>query len=250
MNPPQAPAPGSDGGAVFATTRWSVVLAAGQSDSARSADALNRLCRAYWPPIYAYVRRAGYRVEDARDLTQDFFARLLAQRSLVAADPEKGRFRSFLLGALKHFLADARDRASAQKRGGGKSFISLDAEVGESSYSWEAVDDQTPEHLFERRWALTVMARAMQQLEEECRLAGKVVLFASLKGFLSEGAARKTYPDAAAELGLTEANVRMIVTRLRRRYGQIIRREVAQTVGSEDEADDELRHLLKVLRGE
>jgi RNA polymerase sigma-70 factor (ECF subfamily) len=224
-----------------------VVLAAGSSEE-ESLAALQTLCHAYWPPIYAYIRRLGRNLEESRDLTQAFFAHLLAMRSFAGADPERGRFRSYLLGALKHFLADLHERAHAAKRGGGREVLSLDGLAAEESYGWEPADHSTPERLFERRWALTLMARALDRLEEECRLTGKARLFATLKGFLSEGAAANSYPDAAAELGLTEANVRMTVTRLRRRYGELARVEVAETLGSRSELEDELRHLQALLR--
>ena len=235
--------------ATFATTHWSAVLAAGSS-GAESLAALESLCRACWPPIYAYIRRLGHGAEDSRDLTQAFFAHLLASRSLAAAHPERGRFRSYLLGALKHFLADAHDRARAQKRGGDREILSLDALAAEETYSWEPADQLTPERLFERRWALTLMARALDRLEEECRLTGKAHIFATLRSFLSEGVGSKTYPEAAAELGLTEANVRMTATRLRRRYGELVRAEVVETLGTHADLDDELRHLLALLRAE
>ncbi|PYI82699.1 MAG: RNA polymerase subunit sigma-24 [Verrucomicrobia bacterium] len=185
---------------------------AGQTGTVQSGEQPGAFVRACWPPIYAYIRRRGHDPEESRDLTQEFFAHLLANRSIAAAHPERGRFRSYLLGALKHFLADARDHDNAQKRGGGCEILSLDALSAEESYGWEPADELTPERLFERRWALTLMARALDRLEEECRLTGKAHLFTTLRGFLSEGGATKTYPEAAAELGLTEANVRMTVT--------------------------------------
>lgn len=238
-----------DGPAAFATTRWSVVLAAGGSSSnPDSAAALEILCRACWPPIYAFVRRAGHDAEDALDLTQGFFAHLLASGAIAHAVPDRGRFRSYLLGALKHFLADARDRARAEKRGGGREILSLDAAAGEESYAWEPVDARTPETLYERRWALNLLARALERLEEECRLSGKGRLFATLRGFLAEQSAARTYPEAATDLGLTEANVRMTVSRLRRRYGELLRAEVAETLGAGADPDDELRHMLERLQ--
>lgn len=224
------------------------MLAAGGA-AGESTAALETLCRAYWPPVYAYVRRSGQGAEDARDLTQSFFAHLLASRTLAAASPHRGRFRSYLLGTLKHFLADARDHARAQKRGGACEILSLDAVAAEDSYGWEPADETTPARLFERRWAFTVMTRALHRLEEESQLSGKAHVFERLKSFLSEGAATKNYPEAAAELGLTEANVRMIVTRLRRRYGELVRAEVVETLGSHGDLEDELRHLLALLRG-
>jgi RNA polymerase sigma-70 factor (ECF subfamily) len=226
-----------------------VVIAAGRSTSTESRRALESLCAAYWPPVYAHLRRSGRNGEDASDLTQEFFARLLAGDTLNHADAARGRFRSYLLGALKHFLADQHDRTSAQKRGGGREIFSLDAITGEDSYAWEPADNRTPDQLFERRWALALMARVLKRLEEECSLAGKAALFARLKGFLTEGTTTTTYPEvAAAALDMTEANVRMTVTRLRRRYGELVRAEVARTVSSPEEVEDEMRHLLQVLR--
>jgi RNA polymerase sigma factor (sigma-70 family) len=227
-----------------------VVLAAGRSTSPESSRALESLCATYWPPIYAFVRRAGHSPDDARDLTQEFFARLLGGATLNNADAARGRFRSYLLGALKYFLADQHDRATAQKRGAGREVFSLDTANGEDSYGWEPADNRAPDQLFERRWALALMARVLNRLEEECSLAGKAALFARLKGFLTEGISSITYPEAAGALGMTEANVRMTVTRLRRRYGELIRAEVAQTVDSDQEVEAEMRHLLQVLRSE
>lgn len=234
--------------AAFATTRWSVVRAAGASGAGASA-ALETLCRGCWPPIYAYVRRLGHGPEEARDLVQGFFAQLLARGSLAAAEPERGRFRSFLLGALKHYLADVHASATAAKRGGGVDILPLDTATGEDSYTWEPADGLTPELLFERRWALNLLARALERLEEESRLTGKAHLFATLKGFLSEGTTMTTYPEAARVLSLTEANVRMTVTRLRRRYGELVRAEVTDTLGSHADLEDELRHLRTLLGG-
>jgi RNA polymerase sigma-70 factor (ECF subfamily) len=237
-------------GTLFATTHWSVVLAAGRDSSSPLArDALERLCRTYWPPVFAYVRRLGHGTEESRDLTQAFFEDLLTCRSFATASPGLGRFRSYLLGALKHFLADAHDHARAQKRGGNCEILSLDALGAEETYAWEPASDSTPERLFERRWALTLMARALDRLEEECRLTGKAHVFGILRGFLSDGVETKTYPDAASELSLTEANVRMTVSRLRRRYGELVQAEVAETLGTHAELEDELRHLQAVLRG-
>lgn len=236
--------PGNDS---FSTTQWSVVFAAA-SDNTESRNALESLCRAYWPPIYAYIRRTGYDGEQSRDLTQQFFVRVIEGGLLAGATPERGRFRSYLLGALKHFLADFQDWSQAQKRGGGREVFSLDAMEGESSYCWEPADDRTPDKLFERRWALTVMVRALQRLEEECRLAGKGRLFASLRGFLSESGPDKTYPEIAGDLGMTEAGTRMAVARLRRRLGEFVRAEVAETLGTHADLEDELRHLLHLLR--
>lgn len=235
-------------GASFATTRWSLVLAAGASDAA-GATALETLCRACWPPIYSHIRRCGHDADHARDLTQGFFAHLLARKSFAAAQSERGRFRSYLLGALKHYLADVHAAERAIKRGGGVEFVAFETKSAEASYAWEPVDEVTPDQLFERRWALSLLTRALARLEEECRLTGKAPLFETLRGFLSEGSATTSYPQAAQVLGLTEANVRMTVSRLRRRYAELVRAEVTETLVDPADLDDELRHLRTLLVG-
>jgi RNA polymerase sigma-70 factor (ECF subfamily) len=212
--------------------------------------ALEALCHACWPPVYAYIRRLGKDPEESRDLTQSFLAHQLASGAVAGARPERGRFRNYLLGALRHFLADAHDYALAWKRGGGREVVSLDALKSEESYGWEPADHRSPDQVFERHWALALMLRALHRLEEECRLSGKEHLFRSLKGFLTEGATDQTYPEAAAELGVTEANARMLVSRLRRRYGGLVRAEVSETLDAQADVDDELRYLLRLLRGE
>jgi DNA-directed RNA polymerase specialized sigma24 family protein len=233
---------------VFATTHWSLVADANAAESRARTRALEALCRIYWPPTYAAIRRAGHSPENACDLTQDFFAILLTAGFLPGADQSRGRFRTYLLGALKHFLADARDHALAKKRGGDRIILSIDALQAEQSYAWEPIDTLTPDRLFERRWALTVLARAMSRLEEECALSGKDHLFRVLKPFLSDSAGTASYPEAATALQQTEASLRMTVTRLRRRFAELIRVEVLETVHSAAEAEDELRHLLEILR--
>jgi DNA-directed RNA polymerase specialized sigma24 family protein len=242
MPPPAAPSP------VFATTHWSLIADAHATETHARARALEALCRIYWPPAYAAIRRAGHSPENACDLTQDFFATLLARGFLPGADPSRGHFRGYLLGALKHFLADARDRESAQKRGGDRIILSIDALQAEESYAWEPIDTLTPDRLFDRRWALTVIARATSRLQEECTLSGKDHLFSVLKPFLNDSTNTPGYPQAAAALQQTEASVRMTVTRLRRRFAELIRAEVTETVHSPAEAEDELRSLLQILR--
>jgi RNA polymerase sigma-70 factor (ECF subfamily) len=231
----------------FATTHWSVVQAAVASGSPNAEAALEALCRAYWPAIYAHIRRLGNGPEEARDLAQGFFCRLLEKNWLEEANRERGRFRTFLLAALKHFMANEWRRAQAQKRGGGRILISLDALSSEEGHSWEPADARTPDQLFDYRWALAVLEQATARLEEECRLGGKVRQFAVLKSFLGGGAEGVTYAGAAAELGTTEAAAKMAATRLRRRFRTLLRTVIADTVGSEGEVEDELRHLVKVL---
>jgi DNA-directed RNA polymerase specialized sigma24 family protein len=240
--------PSLDSFPVFATTHWNLVADANAAESYARLPALEALCRTYWPPTYAAIRRAGHSPENACDLTQDFFTSLLTNGFLPNADQSRGRFRAYLLGALKHFLADARDRDLAKKRGGDRMILSIDALQAEQSYTWEPIDTLTPDRLFERRWALTILARAMSRLEEEFALSGKDHLFGTLKAFLSDTAGAASYPEAAVALQQTEASLRMTVTRLRRRFAELIRAEVLETVRSPAEAEAELRHLLQILR--
>ena len=235
--------------ATFATTHWSVVLAAGQQESPQAGEALEKLCRDYWYPIYVYVRRRGSGPEDAQDLTQDFFARFLQKNSVAAADPAKGRFRSYLLGALKHFLADEHDRALAKKRGGGQIPISWEQDRAEERYGQEPSDDLSPDKVFERRWALTVLEQATAHLRQEYRAVGQLELFEGLKAFVTAGGAATSYLQAAARLGLTESAVRSAIYRLRRRYHALIREKVAQTVGDPLQLEEEIRHLMSVFSG-
>ncbi len=233
----------------FATTHWSVVLAAGQSGSPDSTEALEKLCRTYWYPLYAYVRRRGYESHDAQDLTQEFFARLLERNSLRRADRQKGKFRSFLLASLNHFLADEWDKAMAQKRGGAHRFISLDDEEVEKRYQLEPASHLTPEKIFERRWALTLLDQALARLREEMVTAGKAEQFDRLKIFLATETADGDYARIGSRLNLSTTQVAMLVHRLRQRYREQLRSEIAETVASPDEIDDEMRHLIEVIRG-
>ena len=233
--------------AQFTTTHWSVVLSAGQRDSPHAAAALEKLCRAYWYPLYAYVRRRGHSPEDAEDRTQSFFARLLEGNLLVRAAKERGRFRSFLLTALQNFLSDEHDRAIALKRGGGQPLISLDSLEGESRYALEPVDEVSPDKLFERRWATTVLEGAWTRLEAEYAADGKVDLFRELRRFNSARENAPAYAEAAGNLGLPENTVKSLVHRMRRRYRTLLRGEIAHTVVDPAEIDEEIRHLLRVL---
>lgn len=243
-------APTGAGGSRFATTHWSVVLAAGGERSPEAHQALATLCETYWYPLYAYVRRRGYAAEDAQDLTQAFFAALLEKVYLRAADRERGRFRSFLLTALKRFLSKEWDRAHAQKRGGTHGPISLDVQSGETRYSLEPSHDWTPERIYERRWALTLLDQVMARLRQRYVADGKEQLFDLLKAFLTGESGAPPYSQAAAELAMTEGAVKVAVHRLRRRYRELLRSEIAQTVAHPGEVDDELRFLRAAVRGE
>lgn len=231
----------------FNTTHWSVVLAAHAADVPQAAAALEKLCCTYWYPIYAYLRRLGYAEHDAQDLTQGFFAQLLERRSIQAVQREKGKFRSFLLAALKYYVADERDRANAQKRGGGREVISLDAQQAEDRYRLEPADDRSPDKLFERRWAITLLDQVLGRLKQEFTDAGKRELFNHLQPFLVEGTGAKTYAEAAREAGTTEEALKKAVQRMRRRYHQLFREEIAQTVASPEGVEEELRYLCAVL---
>lgn len=235
----------SAGGRVFATTHWSVVLAAGTPDSPQAARALEKLCRTYWYPLYAYIRRRGYGPEDAQDLNQEFLTRLLTTHALGTVSPTKGRFRSFLLGALNHFLANEWDRARAQKRGGGRTVISLDA--AETRYQAEPSEPMAPDRIFERQWALTLLEQVMIRLNEDYHAAGRASLFQALQIYLTGEKHLPPYRETAAQLGLSVDAVTKAVERLRRRYGELLLEEIAHTAIDPAEVDDELRHLRSVL---
>ena len=232
---------------VFATTRWSVVVTAANAEAITHArKALAELCQIYWYPLYAYVRRRGYEPADAEDLTQDFFVRLLEKQMLAAAHRERGKFRSFLLASLNHFLADEWDKAGAQKRGG-RRVISLDAQTAESRYFSEPHDALAPDKLFERQWAVRLLEEVMHQLQAEYQAAGQAVLFGQLRLGLLGDRREIPYVDLANQLGMTEGAVRVAVCRLRQRYRTRLREEIAHTVASPDEVEEELRFLFRAL---
>jgi RNA polymerase sigma-70 factor (ECF subfamily) len=241
--------PWPDAGRQFASTRWSLVALAGQRDAPESAEALASLCRLYWYPLYAYARRRLPTPEDAQDLTQAFFARLLEKEYLRQADPQRGRFRAFLLTAFNHFLAKERERAHAQKRGGGRSPLALDFQKGEHRYQHEPNHTATAELLFERRWALTLLEQVLARLRDESAQAGKERLFEALKVTLTGEEVARPYAELAAELGLSSEALKVTVHRLRRRYGELLRAEIAETVSSDAEVEDELRDLFVALSG-
>ena len=233
--------------AEFRTTHWSAVLAARDKTSSQADHALAELCQTYWYPLYAYIRRRGNCPAEAEDLTQGFFARLLEKDYIADVTPGTGRFRSFLLASLKHFLANEWDRAQTQKRGGGKAIFSLDTDDPEARYRAEPVEHITPETLFEQRWALTVLQSVLVRLREEFVATEKTELFDELKVFLSADQPGATYAEIAARSGLKEGAIKVAVHRLRRRYGELLRTEISHTVSDPCEVEDEVRHLISVL---
>lgn len=231
----------------FQTTHWSLVLKAGQGDDAEAAAALETLCRAYWYPLYAFIRRRGYDPHSASDLTQSFFAALLARKQFAVADPARGRFRSFLVHSLTHFLANERRDAQRLKRGGGAIVFSLDGVDPEERYRLEPAVEGDAQKSFDRRWAYTLVERALDRLRAEHERAGKGRVFAELAAFLPGGAARGTLTEAGQRLGLTDSAAKVAVHRLRQRFRRVFRDEVAQTVERPENVDEELRHVVEAL---
>lgn len=233
---------------VFVTTHWSVVLTAGRSDTTRAHIALAKLCQTYWRPLYAYVRRRGHSAHDAEDLTQAFFARLLERNDVAAVSPERGKFRSYLLGAMNHFLSDEWDKARAQKRGGGK-VIHLDSTVAESLYAPDHADTLTPEKLFDQRWAITVLEAVHQRLRQEHEDDGKLAQFEALRFSLMGERSAVPYAELAGKLGTSEGAMKVAVHRLRQRYRTLLRELIAETVATPDEVEEELKYLMQALSG-
>ncbi len=223
------------------------MLTAGRSDTPHAQAALANLCQTYWYPLYAYVRRRGHSPEDAQDLTQEFFARLLEHNWVGRADQQKGRFRSFLLSAMNHFLADEWDKARAQKRGGGVPPVPLQFDTAETRYGHEPVDKTSPEQNYERRWALTLLDRVLQRLRSEYEQEGKAELFTELHPCLVGDRTAQPYAELAVKLGVNEGTVKSAVHRLRQRYRQLLRDEIAQTVANPGEVNEELHHLFAAL---
>jgi len=220
---------------------------AGQRDNAHSADALASLCDLYWYPVYAFIRRRGYRPEECADLTQAFFTRVLEKKYFDDADPTRGHFRAFLCTSVRHFLSNERDREQALKRGGSRPPISLDVENAEGRYQLEPRDDLTPEKLFDRRWALTVLERVLARVRDDQRSGGKADLFDHLRGFLTGDNAGVPYSEVAETLGMTEGAVKVAVHRLRRHFRDTLVNEIAETVSDPAEIDGELQYLLKAV---
>ena len=232
----------------FATTHWTMVVTAGRDTSPEARAAMASLCEAYWYPVYAFIRRQCGDAEEAMDLTQGFFARLLEKRDLAGIEPGRGKFRSWLLLAAKHYLANERDRARAVKRGGGRRPVSIDTADAESRYRLEPAHDVTPERIFERRWALALLGQVLSRLQQECRADGKELLFEALKECLGGGGAHEgRYAHVAEELKMGEGAVRMAALRLRRRYRELLRQEIAQTVESAEQVDEEIAFLFEAV---
>jgi RNA polymerase sigma-70 factor (ECF subfamily) len=238
-SPPAHPA-----GDIFATTHWTVVLAAGRQHSPQAARALEELCRTYWFPLYAYVRRRGYAREDAEDLTQAFFTRLLEKNSFASLNAGKGKFRAFLLASVKHFLANARDKAHTLKRGGGSIPLSLDWQTADTQFQVAATGEPSPDQAFDREWAVALLARVIERLQNECAADGKAKLFEQLKLFLTAGNDEPAQGEVAQALGMEAGAVRVAIHRLRKRYRQLLRDEIAHTLTDQAMVDDEMRALF------
>jgi RNA polymerase sigma factor (sigma-70 family) len=239
--------PAQSDAVAFATTHWSVVLTA-QGRSPAADEALEKLCRTYWWPLYGFVRRSGYKPEEAQDLTQGFFALLLERRDLDVVRREKGRLRSYLLVSLKNFLAKAKRRELTLKRGEGRALVPLDELLAREHADLEPADTLTADRTYERRWALTLLEQVLTRLESEYRSADNAKLFDCLKEFLSDEPGRRSQAEAAAELGMTENALKQALHRLRQRYRQLLRDEIAQTVAVPGDVEDELRHFISVLQ--
>lgn len=231
----------------FATTHWSVVLAAGHDSAPGAREALEKLCRAYWYPLYCFVRRQGHNPPDAEDLTQGFLAHLLERKALTRVSQERGRFRSFLLASLKYFLADQSDKARAQKRGGGSATASLDEEGAEERYRRECSDDLTAERLYERRWAMAVLDRAFVRLREEFSAADKAALYDKLRRLQDDESDAASYTEVAARLEMPVNTLKSHVRRFRQRYREILCEEVGHTVATPAHVAEEVRHLIMVV---
>ncbi len=234
-------------GQPFAATHWSLVLAAGRDSTPGARAALEKICRTYWPPLYSFIRRSGHAPADAQDLTQGFFLQLLQRDFLDGVEPAKGKFRSFLLASLKHYLSNERDRARARKRGGGRAPVSIDEQDAEGRYLLEPADPATPEKLYERRWALTVLDQAIARLQAEYAASGRGAIFEKLKGELTTHAERPPHADTARELGLTPGAVKVAAHRLRQRFGEVLRAEIAETVAKPEDIEEEIQHLFQAL---
>ena len=237
---PASTAPGD----IFATTHWTVVLAAGRRHTPQSDGALEELCRTYWFPLYAYVRRRGYNKEDAEDLVQAFFARFLEKNYLAGLSAERGRFRAFLLASLKHFLINEWKKTQRQKRGGGDKPLSLDWQTADTQFQVASTTEPSPDKTFDREWALALLAKVIQRLQNECTAEGRAKQFEQLKIFLTAGKGALSHADAAKTLGMDETAVRVAVHRLRKRYRVLLRDEISQTLADGSQVDEEMRALF------
>jgi RNA polymerase sigma factor (sigma-70 family) len=241
--------PDSHTGHLFPTTQWSRLVVASSGDAPEASEALSGLCRAYWYPIYAYIRHRRYTADQARDLTQDFFAYVLERDLFAQADPARGRFRAFLRTVCVRQLAARRDQEKAAKRGGGRSFFSIDLLDAERRYAHEPADELTPERIFDRTWALTLLDRVVERLRGEYEDAGRSAKFEELIALLTRDSMSGAYSEVAVRLGTSEGNVRVAVHRLRLRYGLMLREEIAATVGDATQVEDEIRTLFAALEG-
>jgi RNA polymerase sigma-70 factor (ECF subfamily) len=241
--------PARASGDIFATTHWTVVLAAGRRHTPQSDHALEELCRTYWFPLYAYVRRRGHTKEDAEDLVQAFFARFLEKNYLEGLSAERGRFRAFLLASLKHFLANEWDKSQRQKRGGGTAHLSLDWQTADTQFQVAATQEPSPDRAFDREWAVALLAKVIERLHAEYEGEGRGKQFAELKVFLTAGKGALSHAEAARALGLDEGAVRVAVHRLRKRYRQLLRDEIAQTLADPAAVDEEMRALFGAFTG-
>jgi RNA polymerase sigma-70 factor (ECF subfamily) len=237
---PASSAPGD----IFVTTHWTVVLAAGQRHTPQSDHALEELCRTYWFPLYAYVRRRGHSKQDAEDSVQAFFARFLEKNYLTGLSAERGRFRAFLLASLKHFLINEWKKSQRQKRGGGEINLSLDWQTADTKFQVAATNEPSPDRAFDREWALALLAKVIERLQQECAADGKARLFDQLKMFLMAGKGESAQSDVAKTLGMEEGAVRVAIHRLRKRYRVLLRDEIAQTLADESQVDEEMRALF------
>lgn len=236
--------PTSAPGDVFVTTHWTVILAAGKSHTPESDFALESLCRSYWFPLYAYVRRRGFAKADAEDLVQAFFARFLAKNYLEGVNVERGRFRAFLLATLKHFLANEWDKSQAQKRGGGETHLSLDWQTADTKFQVAATNEPSPDKAFDREWAVALLAKVIERLEAECAADGKAKVFEQLKVFLAAGKGESAHAEVANALDMEEGAVRVAVHRLRKRYRVLLREEIANTLSDPAMVDEEMSALF------
>ena len=232
---------------LFATTHWSVILTARDGNESQTHDALSRLCEAYWYPLYAYLRRRGFASSDAEDITQSFLAYLLSKDFLARVKPEHGKFRSFLLASLNHFVSDHLDKEHRQKRGGGQRILSLDAAHAEQRYGLEPADEMDPQKIFERRWALTLVEAALRRMESEAASAGKLELFHRLKTALVGERSALSYSEIGQSAGLSEGAIKVAAHRMRQRFRELFREEIAQTVSQPGEIEEEIQFLFQVL---
>jgi RNA polymerase sigma-70 factor (ECF subfamily) len=244
LNPEHSSTTPGTPGDVFATTHWTVVLAAGKRSTPQSDRALEELCQSYWFPLYAYVRRRGHAKEDAEDLTQSFFARFLEKNYLEGLDAERGRFRAFLLASLKHFLANEWDRSQAQKRGGAAEHLSLDWQTADTRFQVAAANEPSPDKAFDREWALALLAKVIGRLQRECEAEGRQQQFDELKPFLTADRGEPSTAEAARNLGMEQTAVRVAVHRLRKRYRHLLRNEIAQTLANAADVDEEMQALF------